>query len=189
MSLKMKLKTNLKRGFLVLKIKGQNGFINFYKNNSIIMGYSNTDLTRFLDAQNKLYLTAFSEMKKGKKESHWMWFIFPQIKGLGTSNISKFYAISDLTEAKDFLNHPILAKHLIEISELLLTFKRKSIESILGDLDARKLCSSMTLFSQVEGAHPVFQEIIDTFFLGYLDPLTLSRTSSDVMSPAVEALS
>lgn len=153
------------------------------------MAYSNTDITRFLDAQNKLYLTAFSEIKKGKKESHWMWFIFPQIKELGTSNVSKYYAISDLKEAKEFLNHPILAKHLIEISELLLTFKRKSIESILGDLDARKLCSSMTLFSQIEGAHPVFQEIIDTFFLGYLDPLTLSRTSSNVMSPAVEALS
>jgi uncharacterized protein (DUF1810 family) len=138
------------------------------------MAYSNTDLTRFLDAQNKLYLTAFSEIKKGKKETHWMWFIFPQIKGLGKSTISKYYAIADVKEAQAFLDHPILAKHLIEISELLLRFKAKSIEAILGELGARKLRSSMTLFSQTENAHPVFQEIIDTFFAGYPDPLTLS---------------
>lgn len=138
------------------------------------MAYSNTDLTRFLDAQNKLYLTAFSEIKKGKKETHWMWFIFPQIKGLGKSTISKYYAIADVKEAQAFLDHPILAKHLIEISELLLSFKAKSIETILGELGARKLRSSMTLFSQVENVHPVFQEILDTFFSGYPDPLTLS---------------
>lgn len=142
------------------------------------MAYSNTDLTRFLDAQNKLYLTAFSEIKKGKKETHWMWFIFPQIKGLGKSTIANYYALADVKEAQEFLNHPILSKHLIEISELLLTFKAKSIEAILGELGARKLRSSMTLFSQTENAHPVFQEIIDTFFAGYPDPLTLSITAA-----------
>lgn len=152
------------------------------------MAYSNNDITRFLEAQNKLYLTALSEIKKGKKETHWMWFIFPQLKGLGTSNISKYYAIANLREAKEYLEHPILSKHLIEISELLLTFKRKSAEGIFGDLDARKLCSSMTLFAQVEGAHPVFQEILDAFFLGYSDQLTLSMTNLKIMSPAVEAL-
>lgn len=142
------------------------------------MAYSNTDLTRFLDAQNKLYLTAFSEIKKGIKETHWMWFIFPQIKGLGKSTIANYYALADVKEAQEFLNHPILSKHLIEISELLLTFKAKSIEAILGELGARKLRSSMTLFSQAENAHPVFQEIIDTFFVGYPDPLTLSITAA-----------
>lgn len=152
------------------------------------MAYSNNDITRFLDAQNKLYLTAFSEIKKGKKETHWMWFIFPQLKGLGTSKISKYYAIADLKEATEYLEHPILAEHLIEISELLLTFKRKSAEGIFGELDARKLCSSMTLFSQVEGAHPIFQEILDTFFLGYSDPFTLSMTNSKLESSAVAAL-
>jgi len=151
------------------------------------MAYSNTDLTRFLDAQNKLYLTAFSEIKRAKKQTHWMWFIFPQIKGLGTSNVSKYYAIADINEAKDFLNHPILAKHLIEITQLLLTFKRKSIESLMGELDARKLCSSMTLFAQVEGANPVFQEVLDTFFSGYSDPLTMSILSTQLMSSAVAA--
>ena len=144
------------------------------------MAYSNNDITRFLDAQNKLYLTAYSEIKKGKKESHWMWFIFPQIKGLGKSTIAKYYAIADLKEASEFLEHPILAKHLIEISELLLTFRTKSIEAILGELDARKLRSSMTLFAQVENAHPVFQEILDIFYAGFSDPATLSITNAEL---------
>lgn len=138
------------------------------------MAYANNDLTRFLDAQNKLYLTAYSELKKGKKETHWMWFIFPQIKGLGKSTIAKYYALADLKEAEDFLNHPVLAKHLIEICKVLLEYKTKSIEAILGELNARKLRSSMTLFSQVENADPVFQEILNVFFSGYSDPLTLS---------------
>jgi uncharacterized protein (DUF1810 family) len=138
------------------------------------MAYENNDLTRFLDAQNKLYLTAYSELKKGKKETHWMWFIFPQIEGLGKSTIAKYYALADLKEAEDFLNHPVLAKHLIEICKVLLEYKTKSIEAILGELNARKLRSSMTLFSQVENADPVFQEILNVFFSGYSDPLTLS---------------
>jgi uncharacterized protein (DUF1810 family) len=151
------------------------------------MAYSNTDIIRFLDAQNKLYLTALSEIKKGKKQTHWMLFIFPQIKGLETSDIAKYYAIADLQEATEFLQHPILAKHLIEISQLLLTYKRKSAEAILGDLDARKLQSSMSLFSQVENANPIFQEVLDTFFSGHLDPVTLSLTNS-MMQPAVAAV-
>ncbi|SHG29895.1 DUF1810 domain-containing protein [Flavobacterium johnsoniae] len=138
------------------------------------MAYANNDLTRFLDAQNKLYLTAYSELQKGKKETHWMWFIFPQIKGLGKSTIAKYYALADLKEAEDFLNHPILAKHLIEICKVLLEYKTKSIEAILGELNARKLRSSMTLFSQIENADPIFQEILDVFFLGFSDPLTLA---------------
>jgi uncharacterized protein (DUF1810 family) len=140
---------------------------------------------RFLDAQNKLYLTALSEIKKGKKQTHWMWFIFPQIKGLGTSSVANYYAILDLKEASEFLQHPVLAKHLIEISKLLLTFKRKSIESILGDLDARKLRSSMSLFSQVENADPVFKEVLDTFFSGQLDSQTLSLINSSSVKLAV----
>ncbi|KIQ16544.1 calpastatin [Flavobacterium sp. MEB061] len=149
------------------------------------MVYLDTDLMRFLDAQNKLYLTALSEIKKGKKQTHWMWFIFPQIKGLGTSSVANYYAIRDLKEASEFLQHPVLAKHLVEISKLLLTFKRKSIESILGDLDARKLRSSMTLFSQVENADPVFKEVLDTFFSGQLDSQTLSLINSSSVKLAV----
>lgn len=142
------------------------------------MPNTNKDLIRFLEAQNHLYLTALSEIKKGKKETHWMWFIFPQIAGLGTSDTSKFYAITDLNEATDFATHPILGKHLIEISELILTFKMKSIESVLGELESRKLRSSMTLFSLVENCNPIFQEVLDTFFSGEKDPLTLSIINS-----------
>lgn len=144
------------------------------------MAYSNNDLSRFLDAQNKLYLTALSELKKGKKETHWMWFIFPQIKGLGQSDTAILYAINDLKEATDYMEHPILGKHLIEISELLLTFKRKSADGIFGDLDARKLRSCMTLFSLTENANPIFQEIIEAFFSGETDPLTLSIINSAI---------
>ena len=111
-------------------------------------------------------------------------------KGLLVPSIVHFNSQGDAVvgnEAKDFLNHPILAKHLIEITQLLLTFKRKSIESLMGELDARKLCSSMTLFAQVEGANPVFQEVLDTFFSGYSDPLTMSILSTQLMSSAVAA--
>ncbi len=149
------------------------------------MTYAKNDLTRFLDAQNKLYLTALSEIKKGKKETHWMWFIFPQIKGLGKSALSDYYAVADLKEATEFLKHPILSKHLIEISKLLLTLKKKSAEGILGELGARKLHSSMSLFVQVENAHPVFQEVLDTFFYGHLDQLTLNFTQKTSVSPTV----
>ncbi|KIC00644.1 calpastatin [Flavobacterium sp. JRM] len=142
------------------------------------MAHSNNDLIRFLEAQNQLYLTALSEIKKGKKETHWMWFIFPQITGLGTSDTANFYAITDLKEATEFAAHPILGKHLVEISELLLTFKMKSAESLLGELDARKLRSSMTLFSLVENCNPIFQEILNAFFSGEQDPRTLSIINS-----------
>ena len=152
------------------------------------MAYSNNDLSRFLDAQNKLYLTAFSEIKKGKKETHWMWFIFPQIKGLGSSDTANLYAINDLKEATEYLEHPILGKHLIEISELFLTFKRKSADGILGDLDARKLRSSMTLFSLVENTNPVFKDVLDAFFSGESDPLTISIINSTIKSSVETAV-
>jgi uncharacterized protein (DUF1810 family) len=153
------------------------------------MAHTDNNLMRFLDAQNKLYLTALSEIKKEKKETHWMWFIFPQIKGLGSSDNANYYAITNLEEADDFLAHPILGKHLIEISELLLTFKRKSAESVFGDLDARKLRSSMTLFSLVKNAHPVFQEILDAFFSGETDSITLSIINSTINKQIEETLS
>ncbi|HSD06367.1 DUF1810 domain-containing protein [Flavobacterium sp.] len=142
------------------------------------MENQNTALMRFLEAQNKMYLTAFSEIKKGKKDTHWMWFVFPQIKGLGHSDTAKYYAIANLKEAQEFLNHPILGKHLIEITTLLLNWKQKSAEEIFGDLDALKLRSSMTLFSQIENTDPIFQEILNTFFSGETDPLTLSIINS-----------
>lgn len=143
------------------------------------------DLTRFLEAQNKLYLKALTEISKGKKETHWMWFIFPQLKGLGKSEMSKLYAIENLKEAEAYLNHPVLGKHLIEVSKILLSFKMKSAEGIFGELDARKLHSSMTLFGLTNNNDPVFQEVLDAFFSGKFDPLTLSLIN-EMIHPALE---
>jgi uncharacterized protein (DUF1810 family) len=147
------------------------------------MANSTTNLMRFLEAQNKMYLTAFSEIEKGKKLTHWMWFIFPQIKGLGHSDTAKYYAIGNLKEAEEFLEHPILGKHLIEITTLLLRSKQKSAQAIFGELDALKLRSSMTLFALAENTNPVFQEVLDVYFLGQLDPLSLSIINSTLDRP------
>lgn len=149
------------------------------------MAYSNTDLMRFLDAQNKLYLTALSEINKGRKETHWMWFIFPQLRGLGISDNAIYYGLADLNEAAAFLAHPILGKHLIEISELLLTFKRVSAEAIFKELDSRKLRSSMTLFSLLENTNPVFKAVLDSFFSGKLDPETMELLKAEVQPTIV----
>ncbi|MBP1223499.1 DUF1810 domain-containing protein [Flavobacterium sp. 1355] len=149
------------------------------------MAKLNNDLTRFLEAQNKLYLTALTELKKGKKETHWMWFIFPQIKGLGKSEMSKLYAIENLQQSEEFLAHPVLGKHLIEVSKVLLDFKMKSAEAIFGDLDALKLQSCMTLFSLTNNTDPVFQEVLDTFFSGKFDTLTLSIIN-EMIHPALQ---
>ncbi|MEN2401092.1 DUF1810 domain-containing protein [Flavobacterium sp. MC2016-06] len=143
------------------------------------------DLTRFLEAQNKLYLTALTELKKGKKETHWMWFIFPQIQGLGRSEMSKMYAIENLQQSEEFLAHPILGKHLIEVAEVLLEFKMKSPESIFGDLDARKLQSCMTLFSLTDNTNPIFQKVLDNFYSGKFDSLTLSILN-EMIHPALQ---
>ena len=142
-------------------------------------------IERFVIAQQNVYHRALYEIKNGSKQSHWMWFIFPQIKGLGKSTIANYYAIANLKEAEGFLNHPVLAKHLIEICKVLLAYKKKSAEAIFGELDAKKLCSSMTLFSQVENADPVFQEILDVFFSGYSDPLTLLYTAPQPLEIAM----
>ncbi|MDR6845634.1 DUF1810 domain-containing protein [Flavobacterium granuli] len=147
------------------------------------MANSTTTLMRFLEAQNKMYLTAFSEIEKEKKETHWMWFIFPQIKGLGHSDTANYYAISDLKEAEEFLQHPILGKHFIEITTLLLRLKHKSAEAIFGDLDALKLRSSMTLFASAKNTNLVFQEVLDAYFAGQFDPLTLSIINSKLNRP------
>lgn len=135
---------------------------------------SDIDILRFLDAHNKLYLIAFSELKKGKKESHWMWFIFPQLKVLGKSTYSNYYGINTIEEANNFMSHPVLSRNLIEITELLLYYSTKSIQSIFGEIDADKLLSSMTLFSLTKDAHPIFQEILTVFFFGRPDVKTIN---------------
>lgn len=137
----------------------------------------NNKLTRFLDAQNQMYLTALNEIKCGRKKSHWMWFIFPQLKGLGRSSTADYYGIADLPEASAYLQHPILGKHLIEISTALLSIEGKEAVEILGTPDDLKLCSSMTLFSHVENTNTIFQDVLDKYFEGKPDRQTLHLLS------------
>ncbi|HVS93794.1 MAG TPA: DUF1810 domain-containing protein [Mucilaginibacter sp.] len=129
-------------------------------------------LERFLKAQERDYMQALSEMRNGRKTSHWIWYIFPQIAGLGYSEMSKHYAIKDLPEAKEYLAHPVLGKRLVEISNTLLSHN-KSANSIMGSPDDLKLRSSMTLFSLVPGADPVFDRVLAKFFDGKKDSATL----------------
>jgi len=129
-------------------------------------------LKRFLDAQTEDYQTALAEIKNGKKQSHWMWYIFPQIKGLGHSEMSKRYAIKDMQEARDYLAHPVLGSRLIEISNELLKLRNTDANSIFGSPDDLKLKSSMTLFSLIDDT-PVFKMVLDKFFNGELDEKTI----------------
>jgi len=132
------------------------------------------ELIRFLEAQNQIYLTALSEVKKGSKKSHWMWFIFPQIKGLGTSETARYFSLNGISEATEYLRHPVLGRHLIEISQALLALEGKTVNRILGTPDDLKLCSCMTLFAAVENSDPVFSQVLDKYFDGQPDAMTLS---------------
>lgn len=144
------------------------------------MAYNNNGLLRFLDAQNKLYLTALEEVKKGKKESPWMWFIFPQIKGMGSSDTSKFYEIKNADEAIAFLEHPILGKHLIEITKELIKKEELEAADIFGMTDVEKLQSCMTLFASIQNTLTGFQEVLHKYFDGSSDFHTLQLLYSNL---------
>ncbi|RRJ90739.1 DUF1810 domain-containing protein [Flavobacterium macacae] len=133
----------------------------------------NKDLIRFLAAQNQVYLKALSEIRKGSKSTHWMWFIFPQLKGLGRSENARYFGIRDMQEATAYLHHPILGKHLVEISLALLNVNGRTSLQIFGPTDNLKLRSCMTLFSNVENADPVFRLVLEKYFDGALDRKTL----------------
>lgn len=133
------------------------------------------DLQRFLDAQERDYQTALTEIENGRKQSHWMWYIFPQIDGLGFSSAAKFYAIRDLDEAKSYFEHPVLGQRLIEISQAMLAVEGKTANRILGSPDDMKLKSSMTLFGALENTNPVFQKVLDKYFGGAKDQRTLEK--------------
>lgn len=130
-------------------------------------------LDRFIEAQEKTYQLALAEIKNGRKCSHWMWYIFPQLRGLGVSHNSYVYGISGIDEAKEYLSHPVLSARLIEISELLLTHSEKSARYIFGEIDEMKLRSSMTLFAYVSEEGSVFHRVLETFFDGKRDGETL----------------
>lgn len=131
------------------------------------------NLNRFLGAQESFYADALKEIKRGYKESHWIWFIFPQMRGLGRSPMAENYGIKSIEEARAYLEEPILKKHLIEISSALLKHKGKSTAyEILGTLDAIKVRSSMTLFDHVM-PNAIFADVLDAFYNGERDVMTL----------------
>ena len=124
------------------------------------------NLERFINAQENSYQIALKEIQDGKKCSHWMWFIFPQIDGLGSSSISKEYSIKNKQEAIDYLNHNILGKRLIEITNALMKLENKSARSILGYPDDLKLKSSMTLFKIISSDNEIFSDVLGKYFNG-----------------------
>lgn len=134
-------------------------------------------LERFIKAQTASYADTLAEIKNGKKRTHWMWFIFPQIQGLGNSEFARYYAIQNISEAEEYLKHPILGKRLMEISSALLKLPGNDAYTIFGSPDNMKLHSSMTLFSLASNTHPVFEDVLQKFYDGVKDPKTLQITS------------
>ncbi|WP_110947113.1 DUF1810 domain-containing protein [Pseudomonas bohemica] len=133
------------------------------------------DLQRFLDAQEPVFEKALLELRNGRKRSHWMWFIFPQLKGLGHSEMAQRFGISGREEALAYLHHPCLGARLESCSRALLQWRHRSATQIMGSPDDLKLRSSMTLFASVAPENPLFQEVIEAFFGGKPDSATVSR--------------
>lgn len=130
-------------------------------------------MKKFLDAQKRDYEQALQEIRAGRKQSHWIWYIFPQLKALGRSDTAQYYGIRDLAEAKEYLSEPSLRAHLIEISEALLALPGNDPHAVMGYPDHLKLRSSMTLFAAAAPDIPVFQQVLDKYYHGRPDPKTL----------------
>lgn len=137
------------------------------------------NLQRFLDAQSRDYDCALREIKKGQKHSHWIWYIFPQLKGFGHSYNSEYYGISSIDEAHAYYNHPILGSRLVEITTVLLEHRDKSIQEILPPIDVRKVKSCMTLF-WIASDNPLFKAIIDVFYKGKMDGRTMEKCETAI---------
>ena len=132
------------------------------------------DLSRFTEAQMQSYGTALKEIQNGRKVSHWIWYIFPQIHGLGRSSFSQYYAIQSLDEAAAFLHDPYLGGNLLQICRALLALNTNNAKEVMGQPDDMKLRSSMTLFSLVPDSAPVFQNVLEKYFDGKRDNKTLT---------------
>lgn len=131
------------------------------------------DLNRFIEAQEMHYGQALTEIKNGKKQSHWIWYIFPQIKGLGYSEKANYYAIESIDEAKEYLNNTYLYNNLIEICNELLKLETGNIIEVMGYPDNLKLCSSMTLFYLAKSDEFIFKQVLNKFYEGKLDEKTV----------------
>lgn len=132
-------------------------------------------LERFVAAQDRVFDQVCSELKQGKKRSHWMWFVFPQIRGLGHSDMAQRYAIGSREEAQAYLDHPVLGPRLRQCASHLMQVEGRSIGEILGYPDDLKLRSSMTLFARVAKDNQIFVDVLEKYFAGQLDPATLER--------------
>ena len=132
------------------------------------------ELERFVTAQDSrgTYASAVAELRAGRKTSHWMWFVFPQLAGLGMSETSRRYAISSLDEARAYLAHPILGQRLEECARILTELNGTTAHDIFGSVDAMKLRSSMTLFARAAPESPLFREVLDRYFGGVADDAT-----------------
>jgi uncharacterized protein (DUF1810 family) len=137
------------------------------------------NLQRFVDAQEGVFDTALAELRAGSKQSHWMWFIFPQLAGLGRSPTAQYYGIASLEEAQAYLNHPILGPRLRQALEVILSWTgRRTPEQILGSIDALKLRSSLTLFDIIE-RHDLFERALSSFYGGKSDERTLALLNGE----------
>ncbi|WP_441295058.1 DUF1810 domain-containing protein [Leisingera sp. JC1] len=130
------------------------------------------ELDMFVEAQDTVWADVLSELTAGQKTSHWMWFVFPQLAELGRSHMAQLYGIEDQAEATAYLNHELLRARLVEVSQLMLSHQSSDAVQILGEIDAKKLRSSMTLFAAVPGAPAEFQQVLDVFYGGQSCPLT-----------------
>jgi uncharacterized protein (DUF1810 family) len=139
------------------------------------------DLERFIAAQDAggTYETATAELRAGRKRGHWMWFVFPQIAGLGRSSTAQTYAIESLAEAKAYLSHPILGPRLVEAARVLTGLPGRTAEDIFGAIDAIKLRSSMTLFARADPQNPVFQQVLEMYFNCVADAATDQLIAAD----------
>lgn len=135
----------------------------------------NMDISRFVEAHKHSYQSALTEIRNGRKISHWMWYIFPQMQGLGHSSTSQYYAIHSLEEAAAFLRDPYLGGNLLEICHVLTELKTNNATEVFGRPDDVKLKSSMTLFSLVPDTDPIFQNVLDKYYGGKRDRITMKK--------------
>ena len=133
------------------------------------------NLARFTEAQNGVYEHVVAELRRGRKTSHWMWFVFPQIAGLGQSATSRHYGITSLAEAEAYLAHPMLGPRLRECASVLMSLSNRTADQIFGGIDAMKLRSSMTLFLHADPGEPLFRQVLDEYFEGAADTATEER--------------
>lgn len=137
------------------------------------------DLSRFVEAQAVTYGAALAELRRGRKESHWMWFVFPQIQGLGSSSTARFYAIADLAEARAYLAHPVLGARLREVVATINALPGGDAYAVFGSPDDLKLRSCLTLFQAVAPEEPAFSQALAKYFGGAPDPRTLERLAAE----------